>query len=79
MEQKNIELLIEAFSNALEIPKSSVDDNLKYQGIPQWDSITHMILISEIENTFQIEIDSDEVLELNSFSKSKEILGKYNL
>lgn len=79
MEQKNKEQLVEAFSNALEIDKNMVDNDLKYQGIPQWDSITHMILISEIESTFHIEIDADDVLEMSSFQKTKEILEKYNL
>ncbi|KAB5491501.1 MULTISPECIES: acyl carrier protein [Flagellimonas] len=79
MNDNNTELLIDAFANALEIEKNMVNDHLEYQGIPQWDSITHMILISEIENTFHIEIDADDVLEMNSFQKTKEILSKYNL
>lgn len=79
MNKENIELLTDAFCTALEIEKAMVDDDLQYQGIPQWDSITHMMLISEIENTFQIEIDADDVLEINSFPKAKEILAKYDL
>ncbi|AKA36067.1 acyl carrier protein [Flagellimonas lutaonensis] len=79
MNEKNIELLRNAFANALDIDKSMINDSLMYQGIPQWDSITHMFLIDEIENTFQIEIQSDDVLEMSSFAKVKEVLAKYNL
>lgn len=79
MNDKNIELLTNAFANALDIDKNQVNDELKYQGIPQWDSITHMFLINELESTFQIEIDADDVLEMNSFVRVKEVLEKYNL
>ena len=79
MDKNTQDLLVGAFSAALDIDKSTVNDDLQYQGIPQWDSITHMFLIGEIESTFNIEIDPDDVLEINSFSKAKELLIKYNI
>ena len=66
-----------AFVQALSIDKELVVDSLAYQSIPQWDSITHMILISEIESTFDISIDTDDVIDMSSFAKAKEIISKY--
>jgi acyl carrier protein len=75
----NSEKLITAFSNALEIDKGFINDDLSYQGIPEWDSITHMFLIDEIENTFGIEIDPDDVLEFSNYKKVREKLSKYEV
>ena len=49
-------------------------NNLKYQDIPEWDSIGHMTLISELENGFKISIDTDDIVDFSSFKKGQEIL-----
>lgn len=75
----NPEKLINAFSEALAVSKESINDDLAYQSIPEWDSITHMILISQLEDTFEVAIDTDDVIDLSSVGKAKEILSKYNI
>lgn len=75
----NNQKLVEAFSTALEIEESVVVDSLKYQSIEQWDSISHMMLISELEDTFDIEIDTDDVIDMSSVAKAKEIIAKYDI
>ena len=76
---ENTEKLIDAFVQALNIEKSAVNDGLKYQAIPQWDSIAHMVLVSQIEEAFDISLETDDVLDLSSFSKAKEIVAKYGV
>jgi acyl carrier protein len=71
------EKLIQIISTSFNIPASSVNDDLEYQSIPQWDSISHMLLISDIEANFNIVIDTEDVLNLSSVKKAKEILKKY--
>ncbi|HFK5586618.1 TPA: acyl carrier protein [Elizabethkingia anophelis] len=75
----NIEKLKKAFADALLIDESNVTDLLVYQSIPEWDSVSHMILINEIESTFDISIETDDVIDMSSFAKAKEILNKYNV
>lgn len=65
------------FSNILEISPDEITQNLKYKEIPQWDSITHMFLIDEIERQFHIQIDPEDILEMSSVSKIMETLKKY--
>jgi acyl carrier protein len=69
----------EAFINALEIEKSKFSDKIKYNEIPEWDSIGHMSLMSELEEKFSITIDTDDIVDFESFNKGKEILGKYDI
>ncbi|MCH1547880.1 MAG: acyl carrier protein [Flavobacteriaceae bacterium] len=68
--------LVKAFCDALEIEENIVKDDLKYQSIEQWDSISHMILIAELEDVFDVEIDTDDVIDMSSVLKAKEILNK---
>jgi acyl carrier protein len=72
----NKEKLVLAFSGALNIEKSRVVDTLAYQSIPEWDSISHMVLISRLEEEFNVTIDTDDVIGLSSVAKAKEILKK---
>ena len=75
----NLEKYKEAFIKALEIEKSKFSDKIKYNEIPEWDSIGHMSLMSELEEKFSITIDTDDIVDFESFNKGKEILGKYNI
>ncbi|MDR6553584.1 acyl carrier protein [Paenibacillus qinlingensis] len=75
----NEQKLRSIFAEALGVSESIVVDELAYNSIEQWDSIAHMALISVIEEDFDIMLDTDDVIDLSSFAKAKEILGKYGL
>ncbi|WP_146552417.1 MULTISPECIES: acyl carrier protein [Rummeliibacillus] len=75
----NEEKLRQVFAEALGIEVSKVTDNLTYNNIPEWDSIGHMALIAEIDDTFDTMLDTDDVLDMSSFEKAKEILTKYDV
>lgn len=74
----NLEKYIKAFTSSLEVAPSQLE-GLEYQGIAQWDSVGHMSLISALEDAFDIMIDVDDILALNSFEKGKEIVAKYGV
>lgn len=52
---------------------------LRYQAIDAWDSVGHMGLIASMEDTFEIMLDTDDIIDLSTFEKGKEILAKYNV
>jgi acyl carrier protein len=79
MNMNNSEKLYATFSEALNIDRAKVNDTLAYQSIPQWDSISHMVLISAIESAFDISIETDDVIDMSSVGKAKEILLKYGI
>ena len=56
---KNIKL----FFKSLAIDMSLVTEKLKYNDIPEWDSIGHMTLISGLEEEFKISIDTDDIVD----------------
>lgn len=71
----NLEKYDEAFCNALEITESDLA-GLQYQAIPAWDSVGHMGLVAALEDAFDIMMDTDDIIDLNSYEKGKEILTK---
>jgi acyl carrier protein len=75
----NIEKLHTAFAQSLQIAPSKITDELAYNTIPEWDSVAHMALVTELESVFDIMLDTNDILELSSVGKAKEILAKYSV
>tara|TARA_B110001450_G_C17503324_1_gene433293 strand:- start:268 stop:492 length:225 start_codon:yes stop_codon:yes gene_type:complete len=65
------------FTEIFGISADIVVDSLEYASIPQWDSVAHMSLIVGLEDEFDIMIDIDDVIDMSSFKKAKEIVRKY--
>lgn len=76
---KNSEKLRNIFVDTLSVDSSVVTDSLKFNSIPEWDSIAHMALVTEIDDVFNIMLETDDVLDMSSFAKAKEILSKYDI
>ena len=76
---KNKKKYIEIFIDALSIDKSKFNEKLKYNDIPEWDSIGHMTLMSELEDGFKISIETDDIVDFSSFKKGIQILKKYKI
>ena len=73
--QKYKDIFIKSLS--LDIIKFS--ENLKYNEIPEWDSIGHMTLMSGLEEDFKITMETDDIVDFSSFKKGMEILKKYKI
>ncbi len=75
----NREKYIEAFTGTFLVEKDALAD-LKYQDIAAWDSVGHMALIAALEEYFRISIDIEDIIDISSYEKGMEILGKkYNV
>ncbi len=75
----NIEKYQKIFIESLGINEKNFNKKIKYNDIPEWDSIGHMTLISGLEDWFNISIETDDVIDFSSFEKVKEILNKYKI
>ncbi len=74
----NLEKYKKIFMETFEIAEEQLE-NLKYQDIVAWDSVGHMGLIGTLEDTFDIMMDTDDIIDFNSFKKGIEILAKYKI
>lgn len=68
-----------SFIESLSVSKEKINKELKYNDIPEWDSIGHMTLISSLEENFDISFETDDIIDFSSYNKGIEILSKYKI
>ena len=74
-----LQRLRDAFRAALDLPADAPVDDLHYQDNDKWDSLAHMSLIATLEDEFSVMLDTDDVINMSSFTEAMRILGKYGV
>lgn len=75
----NLEKYNQAFMNTLEVKEEQLN-GLVYQSVELWDSVGHMTLVAALEDAFGIMMETDDIIDLSSYEKGKDILSKnYNV
>lgn len=75
----NLEKYNKAFIEMLEVTQEQLNEGLTYQSVDNWDSVGHMGLIGELEDSFDIMFETDDIIDFNSYETGKEILKKYGI
>ena len=66
------------FIKSFKIKKDKLK-KLKYQSVPQWDSVGHMSMIGSLEEAFNITLEMDDIIDFSSYEFGKKILKKYKI
>jgi len=66
----------EIIAEALNVDKAVLTDDLSIGGIPEWDSVGNLTIISAIEEKMEIEIPLDDLFDLTSVSALVEEVEK---
>ena len=74
----NLDKYNKSFVDTFSIKKEKLK-KLKYNTIPKWDSIGHMALMGKLEETFNISMEMDDIIDFSSFKKGIETLKKYGV
>jgi acyl carrier protein len=64
-------------AKALMISEDKVTDALEYNSIPEWDSVAHMAMVTELEDAFEVMLSTDDIVAMSSVGKIREILRPY--
>lgn len=62
------------FVEVLELPGDVDVESLKYRDISQWDSLGHMSLVAAIEDEFDVQLDTEQVIGMSSFKVAVDML-----
>ncbi|NUS63162.1 MAG: acyl carrier protein [Saccharothrix sp.] len=62
------------FVEALSLSDGVDVENLKYRDIDEWDSVGHMALVAAIEDEFDVQFDTDQVIDMSSFKVAVDML-----
>ncbi len=75
----NLEKYQKAFCDTLDVTPDKLA-GLKYQAHDMWDSVGHMMLMTEMEQAFDIMMETDDIVDFSSYEKGMEILAwKYGV
>lgn len=55
---------------------AELNDNLDKNNVDGWDSVHQLSIVSSLEDTFDIMLDVEDVLKVDSYAHIKEILIK---
>lgn len=75
----NINKYNQVFIDSFGLDKSKLNDDLVYESIPEWDSVGHMGMIAGLEDTFEIEMETDDIIDFSSYALGKKIMAKYKI
>lgn len=71
--------LVKILSKSLDLPESSISVETSIYSTPEWDSISHMSLIFEIESAFSLHLTGDEIALMQSYPEISSLLAKKNV
>lgn len=75
----NIKKYNNAFVEVFGAKIEDLNDNYGKETVEEWDSVHQLSLISELEEAFDIMFDPEDIMEMTSYAKGKELLKKYDV
>jgi acyl carrier protein len=78
MKEKLIDKYDKVFIKCFKIKRAELK-KLKYQSVPQWDSVGHMSMVGALEDSFKITFEMDDIIDFSSYEVGKKILKKYKV
>jgi acyl carrier protein len=75
----NIEKYNNAFVEVFGAKEEELNDNYGKETVTEWDSVHQLGLISAFEEAFDIFFDPEDIMEMTSYAKGKELLAKYEV
>ena len=76
---ENLEKYNNAFVQVFSAKVEELDDNYGKDTVDAWDSVHQLGLIAELEEAFDIMFDPEDIMEMTSYTKGKELLAKYEV
>lgn len=75
----NIEKYNNAFVEVFGVEESLLGANFNKDSVDGWDSVHQLNIIALLEESFDIMFDPEDIMELTSYEKGKELLAKYEV
>ncbi len=71
--------LREIVAKVLLLQESEVNDDISRKDAEAWDSLAHLMLINEIEATFEVSFSDDDIVKINSIGDLKSKLRELSV
>ena len=68
--------VVEIFCDELGVDIKMANDAMAYNSLKGWDSLTHLTIVSRLEEAFDLELDVDDIVDMSTLGKIKEIIAR---
>ena len=75
--KSNAMTLEEIIASALSLSINELNDSAEFNSLAGWDSMTHMILITDMESAFSVELSGDEIADMRTIGDARRILKNH--
>ena len=75
----NIEKYNAAFIEVFGVTEEVLNESFSKENTEEWDSVHQLNIIALLEESFDIMFEPEEIMELISYGKGIEILGRYGI
>ncbi len=79
MIMSNIEKYNNAFVEVFGVEESLLGANFNKDSVDGWDSVHQLNIIALLEESYDIMFDPEDIMELTSYEKGKELIAKYEV
>lgn len=76
---ENLEKYNNAFVEVFGAKVEDLNDGYGEDTVGEWDSVHQLSLVAIFEETFDVMFDPEDIMELTSYAKGKEILRRYEV
>lgn len=66
-------------AKVLLIDESKISDEMSRKTVKEWDSMAHLMLVSELESTFEILMDDNDIMTIQTVADIKKTLQKLGI
>ena len=71
--------LKEILAKVLLIDETKISDEMSRKTVKEWDSMAHLMLVSELESAFEVTMDDDDIMEIQTVTDLKKTLQKLGI
>ena len=67
---------IEIVSRQFSLAKEEITDSTNPDDVENWDSLSHVSLVSELESTFQVRFEIEEIMEMENVGAMAQLVAR---
>ena len=71
--------IVAMLADVFQIELSASIEDLTQDEVEEWDSFNHLRLVSELEDTFEISIDDEDIPDMLSLQQVKDLLQRHGV
>lgn len=67
------------FVSVFNVDEGALNDTFNFKDVEAWDSLTHLTLISELEDAFDVMFETEDILHFGGYENGMKILARYGV